>query len=78
MIEIYGNNCLTCRQVRKILDGNNVPYIYHDVKGNTLEELKDILGDDYEPGLYMPIVYEDGVYVINIRAFLRRHNKKRV
>jgi len=78
MIEVYGNNCLTCRQVRKILDGNNVPYTYHDVTGKTLEDLKEILGDDYEPGLYMPIVYENGVYIINIRAFIRRHNKKRV
>ncbi len=76
MIEIYGNNCVSCRQVRKVLSDNNVPYIYHDVKGKTLEELKEILGDDYEPGLYMPIIYENGNYIYNIRAFVRRYNKK--
>ena len=76
MIEVYGNNCVSCRHVRKVLDDNKVPYTYHDVKGKSVQELKEILGDDYEPGLYMPIVYENGVYIYNIRAFVRRHNKK--
>jgi len=76
MIKVYGNNCVSCRHVRKVLDDNKVPYTYHDVSGMPIEGLKAILGDDYEPGLYMPIVYENGVYIINIRAFIRRHNKK--
>ena len=76
MIDIYGNNCVSCRQVRKVLDDSNVPYIYHDVKGKSLQELKEILGDDYEPCLYMTIVYENGNYIYNIRAFVRRYSKK--
>ncbi len=76
MIKVYGNNCVSCRYVRKVLDDNKVPYTYYNVKGKSIQDLKNILGDDYEPGLYMPIVYENGKYVINIRAFIRRHSKK--
>ena len=76
MIIVYGNNCVSCRHVRKVLDDKKVPYTYHNVSGISVEGLKEILGDDYEPGLYMPIVYENGVYIINIRAFIRRHSKK--
>jgi len=76
MIKVYGNNCVSCRQVCKVLDDSKVPYTYYDVRGKSLEQLKVILGDDYEPGLYMPIVYENGVYIYNIRAFVRRYSKK--
>ena len=76
MITLYGNGCTSCRQVIKMLEANNVKYVYHDVKGKSLNEIKIILGDDYETGLRFPIVYENDKFITNIRAFIRRHDKK--
>jgi len=76
MILLYGNDCVNCRQVKKMLDGNSIPYEYINIKGKTLSEIKLILKDDYEPGLRFPIVYENGKFITNIRNFIKRHDKK--
>jgi len=41
MITIYGlKNCDTCRKAWKWLDGQSIPYKFHDVRGDGLEPAK--------------------------------------
>ena len=72
MIEVYGNNCVRCRQIIEDLQQAKLPFIYHDVAKLGLDYIKSMLGDDYHPSLSYPLIYEDGVWVRNIHAFRRR------
>lgn len=75
MIYLYGNNCTTCLHILKILTSSNVPYKYTDFTGKSLTEIKQFLGEDYEPGLRFPIIYENDKLIHNIHSFVRRFTK---